>query len=110
MSLFFGNSEENASLKEELKTANKKLEITLQKLFEANKELAELKAELELAKELLESARAAKENGCIRGEYCGQCKHHVMVHRYRGETEPSKCVCTYGTCPHFEKEADHEPN
>ena len=50
--------------------------------------------------ELLDSARAAKENGCLRGKYCRFCKHSVMDY-----TDREKCICTYGTCPHFEKEA-----
>lgn len=105
--MFFGNSDEIARLKAELDTANKKLEVTLQKYFDANKERAELKTELERTKELLESARAAKENGCIRGLYCHYCKHHVMGYTVHDQ---HKCYCTYGTCPHFEKEATNEPD
>lgn len=49
---------------------------------------------------LLDSARKAKENDCLRGEYCRSCKHSVLVEYFNTE----KCICTYGMCHHFEKE------
>lgn len=66
---------------------------------------AQLQAELELTKELLEDARAAKKNDCLRGPYCRYCKHSVMDY-----TNREKCVCTFGTCKHFEKERGYEPD
>lgn len=75
--------------------------------FKKSDEIAKLKAELERTKELLESARAAKQNGCLRGPYCHYCKHHVMGYTVHDQ---HKCYCTYGTCSHFEKEVSREPD
>lgn len=68
-------------------------------------ENAALRAKLLNANELYLAEKSAREkqNGCVRGEYCNQCKHGVMVPRY-ADGAGLKCVCTYGTCPHFEKE------
>lgn len=68
-----------------------------------------LEKERDRIKKLYETEKAARENenGCVRGIYCHYCKHHVMGYTVH---DRNKCYCTYGTCPHFEKEAANEPD
>ena len=58
------------------------------------------KAKVAELKRLLDDELQAKENGCHRGNYCGNCKHAVLV-SVCGKTT---CYCTFGQCKHFEKE------
>lgn len=101
----FLSSAESETYKAEIEELKSLLSKNEERRLALAGDKAQLQSELEQTKELLASARAAKENGCLRGEYCGHCKHHIMVRRYPGSAECTKCICTYGACPHFEKEA-----
>jgi len=65
------------------------------------KEIKQLRIEIDDKEEFIKKLLSAKEKGCHQGEYCRFCKNHVMI------VEPGHewCVCTYGQCAHFEKEA-----
>ena len=74
-----------------------KLFLELEREKRKNQDLEKENAEL---KRLLDAELQAKENGCHRGNYCGNCKHAVLV-SVCGKTT---CYCTFGQCKHFEKE------
>lgn len=101
--MFLSNAEKQTYEEEINKLKCKLLENEDRRLIlAADKE--KLQAEIETTKNLLTSARTAKKNDCLRGEYCRFCKHSVLVPRRPGDEYGEKCVCTYGACKHFEKE------
>lgn len=53
----------------------------------------------------IEQLLKAKENGCKQGQYCASCVHGYKFY----DTGHVRCICAYGQCDHFEKEAQNEP-
>lgn len=96
-------------LREELECAKSEAKEYKRLHSEMAKSFESLQKDRDRIKELYEAEKAAreKENGCVRGIYCHYCKHHVMGYTVH---DHGKCYCTYGACPHFEKEAGHEPD